>query len=192
MVREFTDKKLEELLKYAESREEMSWLERRWDEITDLYTRVTTVWTMELGNLFKSDYISGNKEREKKYRAAIVDVEDYGEAQLRTMFRIANEQNEIEAAKIRGLHDEGERLLRELKTLAEIITPTGEGVSPLSGNAALESVGNSCETVTVHVPKEKYMSYLEYEKHVIDNMELGQKFEAMSFDEFQRDILHCK
>lgn len=150
MVREFTDKKLEELLKYAESREEMSWLERRWDEITDLYTRVTTVWPMELGNLFKSDYISGNKEREKKYRAAIVDVEDYGEAQLRTMFRIANEQNEIEAAKIRGLHDEGERLLRELKTLTEIITPTGEGVSPLSGNAALESVGNSCETVTVH------------------------------------------
>ncbi len=26
----------------------------------------------------------------------------------------------------------------------------------------------------------------------MQSMELGQKFEAMSFDEFQRDILHCK
>ena len=150
MVREFTDEKLAELLKYAQSREEMNWFERRWDDITDLYKRVTTVWPMGLSNLFKSDYISGNKEREKKYRAAIVDVEDYGEAQLRTMFRLANDQDEIEAALIRGLYDDGEQLLRELKALTEIITPTGAGVSPLNGNAALESVGNSSETVVVH------------------------------------------
>ena len=44
----------------------------------------------------------------------------------------------------------------------------------------------------LQVPKEKYMSYLEYEKHVIDHMELGQKFEAMSFEEFQRDVLRCE
>lgn len=43
-----------------------------------------------------------------------------------------------------------------------------------------------------NVPKEKYMSYLEYEKHVIDHMELGQKFKAMSFEEFQRDVLCCE
>lgn len=153
MVREFTDEKLAELLKYAESREEMNWFERRWDDITDLYKRVTTVWPMGLGNLFKSDYISGNKEREKKYRASIVDVEDYGEAQLRTMFRLANDQDEIEAAIIRELYDEGERLLRELKVLTEIITPTGAGAGPLSGNAALESMGNSCETVIVHTSR---------------------------------------
>lgn len=60
MVREFTDKKLAELLKYAQSREEMNWFERRWDDITDFYKRVTTVWPMGLSNLFKSDYISGN------------------------------------------------------------------------------------------------------------------------------------
>lgn len=168
MIREFTDEKLAELLKYAESREEMNWFERRWDDITDLYKRVTTVWPMGLGNLFKSDYISGNKEREKKYRAAIVDVEDYGEAQLRTMFRLANDQDEIEAAIIRELYDEGERLLRELKVLTEIITPTGAGAGPLSGNAAHESMGNSCETVIVHTSRpsisdERLIGYCQQE-----------------------------
>lgn len=168
MIREFTDEKLAELLKYAESREEMNWFERRWDDITDLYKRVTTVWPMGLGNLFKSDYISGNKEREKKYRAAIVDVEDYGEAQLRTMFRLANDQDEIEAAIIRELYDEGERLLRELKVLTEIITPTGAGAGPLSGNGAHESMGNSCETVIVHTSRpsisdERLIGYCQQE-----------------------------
>lgn len=142
MIREFTDKKLEELIKYVDPRDELDWLHQKLESIGDIPKGIALLYYKAVNTLTGNSYIENSKKRSERYYSYLIDVKNYSVTQLKVMFDLANSKDGKVAKEFENLYVGGEKLLSELKELTSIATP--EGIEMVITGTS--SIGDHCDS----------------------------------------------